>query len=248
MKAKKILEKIDYIPRWGWYLGSLFIAGPFGPFVVYLVLHALNHSAELEEKQESEETTLRNSDSATRRGDGYEVRTAKQSSAKASVRAQQDYNPIDPDAGLETVLRQGRLALRRIRKANDAIPDPILTAKIDSIEESCKQILLMLEQRPELLEQLRTFLRYYLPTTLKLLDARARLDDAGTAKGREIRIRIGSALAEVDKAFLNQVAALEEYRFVDLESEMDVLSEMLRSDGLLTEEETEPQGTVLGGH
>ena len=116
-------------------------------------------------------------------------------------------------------------------------------------EAGCGQILEMLEQRPELLPQLRTFLRYYLPTTLKLLDARARLDDAGTPKGREVRRRISNALGEVDKAFRNQIEALEEYRFVDLESEMDVLSQMLRSDGLISDEyEEKGQTMASGGH
>ena len=50
----------------------------------------------------------------------------------------------------------------------------------------------------------------------------------------------------IDKAFLKQVEALDEYRFIDLESEMDVLRDMLRSDGLLDEEkEDDPFAQVL---
>ena len=105
----------------------------------------------------------------------------------------------------------------------------------------------MLEQRPQLLSQLRTFLRYYLPTTLHLLDARAKLENtANTPKAREVRARISEALGVIDKAFLKQVEALDEYRFIDLESEMDVLRDMLRSDGLLDEEkEDDPFAQVL---
>ena len=41
---------------------------------------------------------------------------------------------------------------------------------------------------------------------------------------------------EVDAAFKKQLESLDEYRFVDLESEMDVLTDMLKADGLLDEE------------
>ena len=43
----------------------------------------------------------------------------------------------------------------------------------------------------------------------------------------------------IDKAFVKQVEALDEYRFIDLESEMDVLRDMLKSDGLIDEEQGE---------
>ena len=116
-------------------------------------------------------------------------------------------------------------------------PHPALSAQIDSIENSCGQILSVLEQRPQLLSQLRTFLRYYLPTTLRLLEARAKLEnDAGSPKAREVRARISQAVGEIDKAFRKQAEALDEYRFIDLESEMDVMRDMLKADGLIDEE------------
>ena len=140
--------------------------------------------------------------------------------------------------------------MRRIRHANDIIADEALSAQIDSIENSCAQILNILAQRPQLLSQLRTFLRYYLPTTLKLLEARARLEDsARTSKAREVRARISEAVGAIDKAFLKQVDALDAYRFIDLESEMDVLKDMLKADGLIDEEKDEdPFAQTLGRH
>ena len=66
-------------------------------------------------------------------------------------------------------------------------------------------------------------------------------------KAREVRTRISEALGVIDKAFQRQVEALDEYRFIDLESEMDVLRDMLRSDGLVDDEqEADPFADVLG--
>ena len=53
----------------------------------------------------------------------------------------------------------------------------------------------------------------------------------------------------IDKAFLKQVEALDAYRFLDLESEMDVLADMLKADGLIDEDEKreDPFASVMGG-
>ena len=89
---------------------------------------------------------------------------------------------------------------------------------------------------------LRTFLRYYLPATLKLLSARAKIEgEVHTGEAARIAGRIREAMGEVQTAFHKQLDALNEYRFISLESEMDVLSDMLRSDGLTAQEEIDPE-------
>ena len=223
MNAKKTLKTLNYPPRWAWYLLSFFIAGPLGILAVYLVFHVLK-------KMEQEENTQQDT----------------------PVHAQPEKeSQLSDDAEVGEVIRAGRSAMRRIRAANDIIADPELSAQIDSIENSCAQILSILEQRPQLLTQLRTFLRYYLPTTLKLLDARAKLENtASTPKARVVRARISEAVGAIDKAFLKLVEALDAYRFIDLESEMDVLRDMLKADGLIDEDERpddDPFAQVLGG-
>ncbi len=268
MKAKKILKTLDYLPRWAWYLLSFFVAGPFGPLGVYLVFHVLRkmeqEQAEAEQTDayarrtaspyrdtyEDEECIVTSDEEVARAWKRTEESAARAQGAGKHSRAAQTDTPIGEDADVAEVIRAGYDAMRRIREANDIIKDETLSSQIDSIENSCAQILSILEQRPNLLPQLRTFLRYYLPTTLKLLEARAKLEDAaGTRKAREVRLRISEAVGAIDKAFLKQLEALDAYRFLDLESEMDVLRDMLRQDGLIDEEkDDDPFAAVLGGH
>ena len=250
MNAKKILKTAGYLPRWAWYLISFFIGGPIGILVVYLIFHVLGKIAR--EQDEAESQTRRTGD--TYRDADCTVTSeddAKKSRAYAQrAPDQESFSGMDDHASVSDVIRAGHQAMRRIREANDIIEDEALSAQIDSIETSCGQILSILEQRPALLPQLRTFLRYYLPTTLKLLEARARLEDsARTPKAREVRARISEAVGAIDKAFLKQVDALDAYRFIDLESEMDVLRDMLRADGLIDDDEkNNPFARPLGGH
>ena len=285
MKAKRLLRKLNYLPRWAWYVASLCVGGPIGPVGVYLVFHVLEKAAadEVEEdradfdwnvdidesgvhvRRERSGSRSRNrsrgrvgyqDDECTVTGDEDVASSWEKTEASARrAREQSARSAREPERAstgsddCDSVIREGREALRSIRHANDLIPDPALSAQIDSIEQSCDQILTILEQRPTLLPQLRTFLRYYLPTTLKLLDARARLENtANTPKARQVRARISEALGVIDKAFQRQVEALDEYRFIDLESEMDVLRDMLRSDGLVDDDvqEEDPFADVLG--
>ena len=52
MKAKRLLKKLNYLPRWAWYVGSLSIGGPIGPVFVYLGFHVLEKMAKDEEEDE----------------------------------------------------------------------------------------------------------------------------------------------------------------------------------------------------
>lgn len=266
--AKKLRRKLDYLPSWAWYVLSLCIAGPVGPVVVYLLFYALDKAVKEENESERNGTdwnvdidrngvhvrgrsrnrsnayadadcTVTDDDDTQRRWAQTEASASRARCEDTQTETAQTASGVGDTDDVAVVIREGRDAMRRIRHANDLIPDPELSAQIDSIENSCGQILSILEQRPQLLSQLRTFLRYYLPTTLRLLEARAKLENnADTPKAREVRSRISVAVGEIDKAFRKQVEALDEYRFIDLESEMDVLRDMLKSDGLIDENET----------
>lgn len=144
--------------------------------------------------------------------------------------------PHSGDSACDAVILEGRESLKQIRALNDQIADPLLSQRIDSIEQSCRTILRRLEEQPAMLSSLRTFLRYYLPTTLKLLDARAKLETGVSSEtAARMRKRVSDALAVIDDAFKKQLAALDEFRFLNLESEMDVLTDLLKSDGLIDE-------------
>ena len=66
--------------------------------------------------------------------------------------------------------------LAEIRAVNDSIPDPVMSAKIDRIEEITGKILDYQRKYPAKAGQLRNVLNYYLPTTLKILRAYAQLE------------------------------------------------------------------------
>ena len=147
--------------------------------------------------------------------------------------------PKSGNAEVDALIREARAQLNQIAAANDAIADPKLSAQIEDIESTCRVILQQLEEQPNMLSSLRTFLRYYLPATLKLLNARAQLEsEVNAGSSQNIASRISDAVSAVQSAFHKQLDALNEFRFINLESEMDVLTDMLKSDGLTADSDT----------
>ena len=145
--------------------------------------------------------------------------------------------PRSGSSEVDALICEARAQLDEIAAVNDAIAEDALSSQIYDIETTCRKILARLEEQPNMLSSLRTFLRYYLPVTLRLLGERAKLEEEVNAgHSEEIAQKIRMAMGEVQTALHRQLAALDEYRFINLESEMDVLADMLRSDGLIEDE------------
>ena len=151
-----------------------------------------------------------------------------------------EIGPESGNADVDALILEVREQLDRISLANDVIADAALSEKIADIERTGRQMLLRLEEQPGMLSSMRTFLRYYLPATLKLLDARAKIEkEVAAGQSTQIAAKIDEAVTSVQGAFRKQLEALNEYRFINLESEMDVLADMLRADGLADEDEAD---------
>ncbi|MCC8075802.1 MAG: 5-bromo-4-chloroindolyl phosphate hydrolysis family protein [Clostridiales bacterium] len=124
--------------------------------------------------------------------------------------------------------------LEQIRKINEAIPDPVLSRKIDRIEEITGHILDYQKRHPEKANELHRFLNYYLPTTLKILNAYAELDSQGVegANINATKERIENMMDLVVEGFEKQLDKLFEGDMMDISSDISVMEKMLSRDGL----------------
>ncbi len=124
--------------------------------------------------------------------------------------------------------------LREIRQVNDAIPDPELSRKIDRIEEITGHILEYQKKHPEKTGELHTFLNYYLPTTLKILNSYAELERQGV-EGENIsatKERIEEMMDMVVEGFETQLDKLFRDEMLDIASDIAVMERMMDRDGL----------------
>lgn len=124
--------------------------------------------------------------------------------------------------------------LTRLRKLNDAIPGEEMSDKISRLEAVAAKIFDQAESSPEKLPQMRRFLDYYLPTSLKLLETYAELEAQGIEGEniRESKHRIEDAMDTLVVAFENQLDKLFQADALDVSADIDVMENMLRADGL----------------
>lgn len=122
--------------------------------------------------------------------------------------------------------------LRQIRRANDRIADPVLTAKITRLEELAGKIFRIIEKEPAKKEKASTFLNYYLPTTQKLLDAYAEFDEAGVSGENltQAKAKIEQTMDNVVAGFEHQLDELYHAEAMDIDSDIRVMETMLRRD------------------
>lgn len=124
--------------------------------------------------------------------------------------------------------------LDELRRVNDEIPDEEMTDKISRLEAVSTKIFEQAKADPEKLPQMRKFMDYYLPTSLKLLNTYAELDKQGI-EGENIsesKHRIEQTMDTLVKAFETQLDKLFASDALDVSTDIDVMENMLRADGL----------------
>lgn len=124
--------------------------------------------------------------------------------------------------------------LDELRRVNDAIPDEEMTDKISRLEAVSAKIFEQAKSDPDKLPQMRKFMDYYLPTSLKLLNTYAELERQGIEGDNitESKRRIELTMDTLVKAFENQLDRLFASDALDVSTDIDVMQNMLRADGL----------------
>ena len=129
--------------------------------------------------------------------------------------------------------------LRNIRRANDQIADPVLSAKIGRLEDITARIFKAVEEDPRKKDRIGTFLNYYLPTTQKLLDSYAEFESVGLEGEhlRQAKQRIEATMDSIVKGFEHQLDELYQADAMDVDSDIRVMEHMLRRDTGSAEED-----------
>ena len=138
------------------------------------------------------------------------------------------------------VLQRGGKFLDEIRRCNDAIPGVEISEKISRMEGAVERIFRRTEQHPELIPDLKKMMDYYLPMTVKLLNAYADMD-AQPVQGETIlnsKREIEETLDTLNLAFEKLLDELFQDAALDVSSDITVLKTLLAQEGLTEDEFT----------
>ena len=122
--------------------------------------------------------------------------------------------------------------LQQIRELNDRIADEALSAKLDRLEQLSGRIFKLVEENEEKRAAASTFLNYYLPTTLKLMENYANFEEAGVSGENlsQAKAKIEKTMDSIVAGFEHQLDALYRTDAMDIASDIQVMETMLRRD------------------
>lgn len=137
--------------------------------------------------------------------------------------------------------------LAQIRELNDRIADEGLSAKMDRMEQVAGQIFKVIEVDEGKRAAAGTFLNYYLPTTLKLLENYASFEEAGVSGENlsQAKAKIENTMDTVVAGFEHQLDALYRAEAMDVDSDIRVMETMLRRDTASAAEDFGLGGTAV---
>ena len=141
------------------------------------------------------------------------------------------------NAELDKMIDDGKKAISEMKRLDDAIEDEKISRDIRRLETVCQGIFGQVKADPSKLPQIRRFMDYYLPTTLKLLNAYDRMDATGVA-GENItgtKERVESIMGTIVSAFEKQLDSLFGADAMDISTDISVLETMLSREGLAGE-------------
>ena len=152
--------------------------------------------------------------------------------------------PKDPE--VPALLQERERAVSEMRRLNDSIKDEKISAQIDHLEEVTGKIIDQVVAQPKKRSQIRRFLDYYLPTTLKLLNAYDRMAAAGV-DGENISVtkeKIEDMMDTIVKAFDKQLDGLFGEEALDVSTDITVMENLLAREGLAGGQISEENGGV----
>lgn len=161
-----------------------------------------------------------------------DMKQRKAGEQAAQKKMQEEYDRLSPE--VQKIVQAGDEYVRKIKAANDAIPGEVISAKISRMELLVDRIFDRVEQNPDSVNDMRRMMDYYLPTTMKLLEAYEELD-AQPVQGENIissKKEIEDTIDTLNIAFEKLLDSLFQDTAWDVSSDISVLHTMLAQEGL----------------
>ena len=137
------------------------------------------------------------------------------------------------DPEVDALTREGRKAVAELQRLRGSIREPSVRSRVDEITALTEKIFADIVEDPKDVPQVKRFAGYYLPTTMKLLNAYDRMSGEGSGENVSGTLkRIEDILDTTVTAYRKQYDALFANEALDIETDITVLESMLKREGL----------------
>ena len=192
----------------------------------------------LQGHMDMEQTCLITSDETFRHYEQSRLQLEERLRLEAEAKRKKEENPPTPQ--VKEVLDRGNAFVAQIRKCNDDIPGEEISRKISHMEMIVQRIFERAEAAPEIVPDLKKMMDYYLPMTVKLLNAYAEMD-AQPVQGETIQSskrEIEQTLDTLNRAYEKLMDDLFKDTAMDVSSDISVLNTLLAQEGLTEDDFT----------
>ena len=157
----------------------------------------------------------------------------------AQTKTALDVTIIEDDYA-RSVVEKGVELLDALKAERDSINESVFTRRIDTLRTNLDKVLRNIIDDPRDAHHLRKMNSYYLPTTLKLLQSyrSAKQQGASYTTMSKTREDVLSTLDQLSEALASLLDHMLQNDLEDMDIEIDVLEQMLKSDGLREDEVT----------
>lgn len=165
--------------------------------------------------------------------DSQKARIEREKEEKKEEKKEENENLEHEKSELKAMIAQGQTYLNVIKEANDAIPGEVISGKIKRLEDIIGRIFESVMKHPKQMSEMERFMDYYLPTTVKLVQAYRDFDSTQT-KGTNIdsaKKEIEETLDTINLAFERLLDGLYQAAAWDITADASVLQTMLKKDG-----------------
>lgn len=138
----------------------------------------------------------------------------------------------------QQIEQDGRTYMERLRQLNAEIPGEVISNKLYQLDYLLQRIFMVLKEHPEKCPQMRRFMDYYLPTTVKLVESYADFDRAGI-QGENIRnakTEIEKTMDTINQAFEKLLDDMYQDEAFEAAADARVLKTLLAQDGYMESE------------
>lgn len=165
--------------------------------------------------------------------EGLRKRTKVQAEQKKEQRREEKKEAQEISPEIQEMVQEGGRYITSLREANDAIPGEVISAKLDKLELIISKIFESVIRHPEQAGEMKKFMEYYLPTTLKLVNTYREFDGL-PVKGENVT----TAMTEIERTMDTIIVAFEKLlddlfqdTAFDVSADISVLEAMFAREG-----------------
>jgi hypothetical protein len=161
-----------------------------------------------------------------------EMKVKKVEDKKAKEQEKKIASTGDPE--IDKMIEDKTLALLEMKRLDANIINEKISNQIVHLQDVTDKIVARVVENPSKKKQVRRFFNYYLPTTIKLLNAYDRMDEAGIS-GINIdgtKGKIEEMMETAVDAYDKQLDYLYKDEALDISTDITVMENLMKSEGL----------------